>query len=362
MAVFWLVCSIIGLSLASFSVSRNRALNKKGYTLTLTKNKSKIGVVILLIMANVIALLIINKAFFLGQHGPFDSFFMNIRWNVSYSEEKGYGLFLGYAKPFLLILSLREYLLFVSINKRRLTDNLRLFFGFLPGIIVVFSSMGRGHVVLLVVAMLFIYIIMSGRLKVKSFVIAAVISFMVFVFIGAMLGKVHSDPGRSNLISSGAVSLTRYVTTPLVAWSQLFEKGSSLSGGYHTFRFVYAVASKSGIISIAPMKTIRPHINVDGIRTNLYTFLEPYYKDFGVIGIIAFPLIIGLIVGRINYYIRKPEYDAKWLVLYGLSILPLISIFGGETFFLNLSQWIQWFFWACILCHGWRLKTCIPQT
>mgnify|MGYP003296650296 CR=1 FL=1 len=77
-----------------------------------------------------------------------------------------------------------------------------------------------------------------------------------------------------------------------------------------------------------------------------YTGIYPFYKDFGLIGVACFAIILGLLFG---YLFKSSEDGSEFaFVIYTILSGVLIMSFVGDTFFTILSQNIQYFIAAMI--------------
>ena len=136
------------------------------------------------------------------------------------------------------------------------------------------------------------------------------------------LDSVNSDYFLSNTDSfiNSAVSLPYLYFTS--SWSNLTQTISTVNefnyGVYTLFPFISAF-QMDHLINYYSIKTIYIH------PFNTFAFLTDYYMDFGVIGVIIFPFLTGLLV--MNAYKRSiissnPIKDGQFLIL-GIATLML---------------------------------------
>lgn len=135
-----------------------------------------------------------------------------------------------------------------------------------------------------------------------------------------------------------------YTYSPIVALGYL-ENNESMIFGENTFRFYYAVAHSLGQ-SIPPAEVILDYVEIPEL-TNVYTGLFPYYYDFGMVGIVLFSLIIGLLFGLLYYTAGRGGLLA--LFSYGALIICLLSMFFHDLFFAGVSSHLQVIIIICII-------------
>jgi hypothetical protein len=75
---------------------------------------------------------------------------------------------------------------------------------------------------------------------------------------------------------------------------------------------------------------------------NAFTWIEPYYRDFGEVGVIVFPFMIGVIIASLaRQVVRKPRY------------LPLLSLLVAITAWAPfVNKFISSFTWEYVLLMG----------
>lgn len=106
--------------------------------------------------------------------------------------------------------------------------------------------------------------------------------------------------------------------------------------GFNTFRLIYLWLNKFGFaFSIAPILstwTKTPLI------TNVYSYIKPYYHDFGLLGITIIPAFLGFVYNLLYYNARKRNKSS--LLMLSLFIYPLIMQVFDEQYFRWATNWI----------------------
>jgi oligosaccharide repeat unit polymerase len=334
---------------AAFLFSRGVRAVPRSVLLTVTSNKLAESFT-LIASWSLLAILFI-RAVDLSQSGPFESPLMNLRWQNTSPEGEGLG-WIGYARPFLTVIALREVIRHVCAPRGGVAGFWRFALYVIPGFLGAFSSMGRGHVAELVLSVLAILTLAQRKLYVRHVVFSVVLIILAYTGVGVLLKKIDVAGG---FLWSSVNSITDYFSMPLVAWSVYVSANEPFGWGAYTLRILWVIGELLGVSGVVAVSNIRDFASIQGSQTNLYTFVFPYYKDFGVFGVFMFSAIVGGLVGSVFLRALK-GVSPGWLIIYGLSVSSTLSVYGGERFFVLSSQWVQYLVWSFLLTRGWRLK------
>ncbi|MGO1466500.1 MAG: O-antigen polymerase [Microbacteriaceae bacterium] len=165
---------------------------------------------------------------------------------------------------------------------------------------------------------------------------AAVVGLMLFQIVGNALGKTGSAAETRGVASevltrTGLTSPVGYMTAGVPAFLLLTEssnkewppEGSRVVYGDYNPQ-TWGTATFEPFTSIIPgirqWNSVAPFVDV-GIPTNVYTFLEPFYRDFRIGGVVIGSLLLG---GISTYLYRTRFVSAR---RYWLSALVLSSLF-----------------------------------
>lgn len=97
--------------------------------------------------------------------------------------------------------------------------------------------------------------------------------------------------------------------------------------------------------------------------TNIYSAMRPYYNDFGMFGLVLFPMLIGMFYEFVYIMTLRHRYGYSWL-FYSSMLYPVIYFPIAEQmikrFHLGLVYENMWllFFFIIIYCYDglWRVK------
>lgn len=105
--------------------------------------------------------------------------------------------------------------------------------------------------------------------------------------------------------------------------------------GYNTFRVVWLWIGRLGFnIPVAPV--ISEWISTP-LPTNTYSYLKPYYMDFGMIGVFVIPLLLGF--GYNLLYFRAKRFHITSCYLLGFLMYALLMQPIEEQYFRWLTNW-----------------------
>jgi oligosaccharide repeat unit polymerase len=123
-----------------------------------------------------------------------------------------------------------------------------------------------------------------------------------------------------------------YITMNLENMAQAVKKIDNFTLGIYSFDWIYALSG------LKHWMANYFHLNAREFLTSSYTtypFHWYYYLDFGLIGVMIFPLLVGFFVGII-YYKLKSSAQLKWIVLYSICVaIMVISFFTNPLMMLT---------------------------
>lgn len=238
---------------------------------------------------------------------------------------------------FFVIFWLVSYILELQVISRQ--NITRVIVLFLANVFYAFVSMGKMNFMILFLATA---IILSERklVRIKHLTIALPILLTVFVTIQTIRGS-YTNPRHFTAL---------YLTTSIANFNQNVTPCSAEQPAENSCRLFYAIRSA---LDGGKTPVTNPILNFEWVEvgnfkyySNTYTALYPFYKDFGLIGVIMSALLLGTIFG----YLFKTAEDGSHfsLVLYAILSGGIVMQVIGDTFFMILSQNIQYIIVAMI--------------
>lgn len=132
--------------------------------------------------------------------------------------------------------------------------------------------------------------------------------------------------------------LAVYIYSPIVALGYM-DVGNAHDWGGYVFRFFYAFGHSLGF-SPAPADVILPYVNVPGL-TNVYTGMQPFFHDFGLVGVALGAVSYGFFFGCLFFFSYKVRGFS--LALFSAFSIALLGQFIGDMFLGMLSGNLQVF-------------------
>lgn len=119
-----------------------------------------------------------------------------------------------------------------------------------------------------------------------------------------------------------------YVGGPVLGLNQYLASGQSgLSWGVSTGRAISEWLVRLGVIDRRLLTPIHYDFVDVGLRLiNVFTWFRPFYEDFGLLGIMLFPYLIGEI-SSVVYFLLKARFSLARLAAYSLIVLTLAMSF-----------------------------------
>ena len=223
------------------------------------------------------------------------------------------------------------------------------------GVAVIYSVFSTGRTYLVFLCSMCLGILLITRTLKTTTGLALMLLFFAGAFggIGLIMGKIGSQTGDlAERLFNVWEAFKYYFLTPLPAFDHFMSANDSLSYGSNVFRSVLAAASGLGADIEVP-QLIKEYAFVP-MPTNVYTVHQPYYADFGIIGVLVAQFLFGLWHG---FLFRKATTGRLYFVfLYAIFLYPLIMQFFQDQYFSLLSMWVQFILLFFFYCYRIRLR------
>ena len=176
-------------------------------------------------------------------------------------------------------------------------------------------------------------------IKIRSILFSFIGIIILFFFFNLSKEDVDSESESTFLDFFGM-----YVTSPMVAFDHLYP---DLSGnfGENTFCILYPYINMLGF-NFDYMDRLQEFVWVP-IPTNVYTIMQPFYNDFGMLGIGFFALIYGVFFGWA--YRRFRDGDPIFICIYTYLVEVIIIQFYNDNLLQNIVLFLEFCFCTFIL-------------
>ena len=294
---------------------------------------------ILFIVSILITILYVFKSIEIASRYDFNPFIKELRIVINYHGES-YG-WLKYAGVIVNI----NFFIRLLLHKKMDLNKTILIISFLLALLVAFLNTGRTYVFFVLIFPISYWLI-SVKIKFKQLIIIGLIAGVFFALIGFLTEKgAELDSDLITNIASMYSSFMEYLLGPISAFQEELMAGSNFTHGENSLRFFNAVLYKFSLIE-SPATHFQEFTNVP-FRTNVYTVFSPYYRDFGLIGVIIFLVVIGYLYGLLYSLSFQSKLFYKYLFF--LSIYPLVICFFDDQYMTILSIWLQYIVWSTII-------------
>jgi len=247
----------------------------------------------------------------------------------------------------LLTLTLRDVLIAVAIyfviqkkTKKRFLDVIIALI-FLFSFLILLATANRGDVLFPLIIIIVMLWYLKKRISLKKLTVYALIFFIAFISIGLL----RERQGFSDFLYTYAEMRipAKYsaITLPYTYISMNFEnlqnfinnKALHLAYGGHTFQPLLAIVRLESLISEESIDGIWKSLQYSVFTTGSY--LRTFYADFGFVGIVILPFLIGWIMG-LTYYKMMTKKKIIYIVFHSFFTFAIILSFFS-CFFSRLN-------------------------
>ena len=172
---------------------------------------------------------------------------------------------------------------------------------------------------LLLVAFCIMFVLFEKKIiKLRTIAVFGVFVLLLFYMFNIMRAKEDSDYQQNETLF-GFIAM--YILSPPVAYCEL-NIDIDTQFGANSLPLLYYYLNKFGFGTYAIMERLQEFVYVP-VCTNVYTAFQPYYQDFGQVGVAYFGAINGIICGLLYRYKQNGNDFAKCLYLYFAYVLAL---------------------------------------
>ena len=265
-----------------------------------------------------------------------EKFFFMLRAIHNGLDENVEGESLGILAYFLasiFILYLAEYIRYPEKKK---------FFYVLLALNILFAALtvAKAQFVQIFIAS-FVVLSFKKKIRIKKLIIPTLLIFAFFV----LLQNIRSDNDISDI---GENSIKGFIDSYVFGGMVAFDHTTFniTWDGRNVFRLFYAIAhvfNKS--VPVADIILDYSQIGPQNY-TNVYTGLQPFYQDYGMMGIAVFSIVYGALAG---FLFAKAKTNSPALIVYSILASHTIMFFMGEYLSASLSLFIQYAFYSYII-------------
>ena len=202
-----------------------------------------------------------------------------------------------------------------------------------------FAIMEKGMAFLVFISSM--YVLFERRvIKIHTIIVLGALLVVVFFGINIMREGEESDYAKDETLL-GFVCM--YIMSPPVAFCQIMREATE-QFGTNTFETLYLFLNRFGFNVEVHEKT-QEFVYVP-VSTNVYTIMQPFFRDFGHAGVAFFAWIYGMIAGGL--YRLSCNANTTGICLYTYMVEILVLQFYQENIFLSMVLIIQTVFFVTL--------------
>lgn len=199
------------------------------------------------------------------------------------------------------------------------------------------SMMEKSGILIMILSALFV-LYEKQTIKLRSIVLTLLGIIVLFFFFN--MSKESQDQDSMDFVDFLGI----YVTSPIVAFEKL--RITITNGwGVNTFNDVFPYLRYFGI-HLESIERLQDFVYVP-VPTNVYTIMQPFYNDFGSMGVAVFGILYGWGAG----YVYRKFYDGSdtYKCIYTFLIEVIIIQFYNENLLQQFHIVIEAFFFVVLL-------------
>ena len=208
------------------------------------------------------------------------------------------------------------------------------------------AIMDKGTLFFIMIVTVFI-LYEKGKIKTYHLAIGGSLIVVLFFMLTILRGGTDNE-GNYNAQMDLLEFLAIYIFANPVAFSYL-NQAVVPQFGANTFYLLYYYLNRYGFGDYIVVDIVQEFVDVP-VPTNLYTVMQPFYVDFGEIGVAYFALIYGVFIGWCYAGYKRGVSTAKCLYTY--LVMVLVLQFGQEQIFLLPIVFLKICFLIYILTQG----------
>ncbi len=191
-----------------------------------------------------------------------------------------------------------------------------------------------------------IMVLRRGRIVPRH--IGAGVLALVVMFVPVTILRMRTGSVERDLQVVGDVALL-YSVGPLVSFDEYLQHPSVLPETWSISDAFLRAATRLGFDVKVPSQHLS-YVDVGGPwPMNVYTMYLTYFSDFGWIGVMLFPALVGFVTVCI-YQLAK-EQRGQLLILYGMVFAAICQSGFAESFFAGLNMWFKAALY-CLMLHA----------
>lgn len=187
------------------------------------------------------------------------------------------------------------------------------------------------------------YVMLYRNINWKTFICAMIVMIPLYVLL--TMARRHDVTYLNGIFEMKNANMPIFITQPYIYVANNYENFNcmvqQLTVHSHGVRMLFPFFALTGLKFVFPQVTSTPLFITKEELTTLTVFYDAYY-DFGVIGIIIFAFLLGIMAIQLTRWVRKSKNPITYLFYGQIAIYLGLSFF--TTWFSNPTTW----FWLVL--------------
>lgn len=201
---------------------------------------------------------------------------------------------------------------------------------------------GRGALVQLMLAILYLYILQNRVMKFKSFLIIGALIASVMTIGALLVGKNNAtiEGSIGQLLFSSAENILDYTLQGPILFSSYFDNNNLIKPTWDAMAFPCGLLQYFDVCTVGPLHQDYLPFNSDGRVGNVYSIFLSIYPKYGLAGLMLFLMLYGAWAGFHHHRARTTNSLTHSLMAAYLYSAIILSIFS-DLFAPSLNFFIK---------------------
>lgn len=240
----------------------------------------------------------------------------------------------------LAVLTPAVTMLYLSARRKHgLRPDVLAFLGLLLPILLTLLMVSRFQFMISVILAVFVALL-SGR-HYKLWQLLLLLSLMIAAYVFITIERAHSVEYLNGIFEMKDPSTPIFITQPYMYIANNYDNFNvmtrELTVHAHGLRMLYPFVTLSGLKFFVPSLAQGFPLFVTKEELTTVTMLYDAWYDFGLVGIVLFAVVLGLVSGAVSRAHRKDQNPFSTLLYAQLAFYYLVSFF--TTWFSNPATW-----------------------
>jgi oligosaccharide repeat unit polymerase len=253
------------------------------------------------------------------------------------SPKKIKSILFGNLAPYILILAAAFFMLYFTTSKTNISK--------------------------LIIWIIFYVLLRADSLRsrpIKSLLLVSVPIILIAALALLTLSTLDANQGLSVISPNDILSLlTPYVSSPFIVFDKIINDNSVVAPGFLETITMSPITKVLAALGLVDSGSVASHIGrfyFTPLPSNIGTFLDVPYKDFGLLGLVIVPFFLGLISMSIYKFYRTSQNPAAVLA-YTVILLGIFSSPTAGNYF-KPSYIFQVFIIVLVVFQNGGLRSC----